>query len=453
MMGKDINKQQRLMIINLEEMIPEEHLLRAITKAVDFHFIHQKVEKLYALLGRKSIDPVVLIKMLLIGYLYGIPSERKLEEEVRLNIAYRWFLGMDLADKVPDHSTFSQNRRRRFNDSSVFQEIFDHIVGLCIEHGLVTGEVLVADSTHIKANASMKNAVKVTVTKTTSQYLAQLEEEASRYESKTNRQDENRRGRKPNQEPPKKEETRSLTDPDARMMSRPGKPRGFHYLSHTSIDPQYGIITDIHVTPGNVNDQEPIVERLKQQQTKYRFQIRKFGADKGYDFAQVHHGLAGLEIEGYIPSYKRKTDSDVFGVEQFSYDRSSDSYRCPNGKPLRFTHFNRQTKSIARIYASKAKDCRNCQAREGCFGTKMKTRIISRPIFQDSIEANQRRVFTDEYFRVQRLRRIWCEGTFGILKREHNLQKTFKRGIERVQEHCLMAALALNIKRMVRAMS
>jgi transposase len=156
MMNKVTEKQNRLMYINLDDYVPQVHLLRAIRKAIDFGFIYDKVRPLYSDVGRASIDPVLPIKMLLLGYLYGIPSERKLEEEVRLNLAYRWFLGLDLEDKVPDHSTFSQNRRRRFKQSGIFQEVFDHIVTVCVSKGLVTGEVIVTDSTHIKANASME---------------------------------------------------------------------------------------------------------------------------------------------------------------------------------------------------------------------------------------------------------------------------------------------------------
>lgn len=154
MMGINAATQYRFIYINLDDFVPQDHLLRQIDQLVDFSFIYQKVAHLYSPFGRRSIDPVLLMKMLLVGYLYGIDSERKLEEEVRLNIAYRWFLGLDLESPIPDHSTFSQNRRRRFKDNTTFQEIFDHVVRLCIEKGIVTGKVIVTVSTHIKASAS-----------------------------------------------------------------------------------------------------------------------------------------------------------------------------------------------------------------------------------------------------------------------------------------------------------
>lgn len=182
MMGRKDDYQSKLEFIDLNMIVPSNHILRQINEKIDFSFIYNKMEKYYSRLGRKSLDPVLLYKMLLIGYLFNVDSERELEQEVNLNIAYRWFLGLDLTDPVPDHSTFSQNRRRRFKDSTVFQEIFDDIVKLCIEKGLVTGEVIVTDSTHIKASASKSKVEKVTVEKTPSQYLNTIEIEAKKIE-------------------------------------------------------------------------------------------------------------------------------------------------------------------------------------------------------------------------------------------------------------------------------
>ncbi|MFD4706339.1 transposase [Gottfriedia sp. NPDC058432] len=182
MMGRKEDCQNKLEFIDLNDFVPSNHILRQIKDKIDFTFIYDKMEKYYSKLGRKSLDPVLLFKMLLLGYLFNIESERELEQEVILNIAYRWFLGLDLSDPVPDHSTFSQNRRRRFKDSSVFQEIFDHIISLCIEKGFVTGVVIVTDSTHIKASAAKEKVQRVVLEKTPSQYINTLEEEAKKIE-------------------------------------------------------------------------------------------------------------------------------------------------------------------------------------------------------------------------------------------------------------------------------
>lgn len=154
MLKRDNGTQQKMFFGTIEDLMPKEHFLRDLDRYVDFGFIYEKVEHLYAATGRPSIDPVVLVKMLLVGYLYGIDSERKLEQEISVNIAYRWFLGLELGDTVPDHSTISQLRRRKFRGTTVFQEIFDEVVRKCIEARLVSGKLLLTDSTHILANAN-----------------------------------------------------------------------------------------------------------------------------------------------------------------------------------------------------------------------------------------------------------------------------------------------------------
>jgi len=460
MLGKDEEKQCQFMYVNLDDFVPQDHLLRTIKRTIDFSFIYDKVKELYSPVGRRSVDPVLLVKMLLIGYWYGIPSERKLEQEVKLNLAYRWFLGLDLAEPVPDHSTISQNRRRRFKNSPLFQEIFDTIVSRCVAQGLVTGEVIVTDSTHIKASASKQRVEKILVEKTPTEYMKMLEQEAQRLEielqDKRNAAGKKKCGKKWQIEGRKvmREVVSSKTDPDAGYMNRPGKPIGFHYLSHTSIDAKHGIITDVHATAGNLNDHIPFVERVKVQKGKLGLPIRKIGADKGYDCAEVHHGLEQNGIEGYITPIDPDDDADVIHAGNFLYDQETDTFTCPKGKLLHFTNVDRPSETaIFKIYRAKTRDCKICPLRVRCFGKSAPHRRIKVPLFQVSIQRNRDRAHTPDYYSIQRLRRIWCEGTFGILKSQHNLEKTYRRGIVNVQEQCLLSASALNIKRMVKALA
>lgn len=451
MMGMDKDKQNQMMFINLDDLVPQDHLLRVIRQKIDFTFIYEKMQHLYSPIGRRSIDPVLLIKMLLIGYLYGIPSERKLEQDIVVNLAYRWFLGLDLSESIPDHSTLSQNRRRRFKDSKVFQEIFDHIVSDCISKGMVTGEVVVVDSTHIKANASIGRAEKAVVEKKPSEYFKDLEQEARRIESELNKDpNKKKRGKNP-KESPKKEVTQSKTDPEAGLLSRTNKPKGYHYLAHTTIDTKHGIITDIHVTAANINDHEPFTSRLKVQKEKFNLQIQKVGADKGYDRSPVHHALEKLEIEGYIAPLD--TEENHLKKSGFTYDNTKDIYRCMAEKTLRFSHVNFHTEKqlYAKIYASDSKDCKQCPLRSNCFGKTGTRKTINRPLFQEAKERNVVRSRSIQYRTIQKARRVWCEGSFGTMKRCHNLTYTYKKGIRNAIEHCLFSALALNIKRIVKA--
>jgi transposase len=168
--------QQQMEIVYIENLVPQDHILRKIDKYIDFSFIRGLTKDLYcANNGRPAIDPIVLFKMLFIGYLFGIRSERQLERDVEVNIAYRWFLGFSLTDKVPDHSTISQNRRRRFKDTDIAQQIFDNIVLQAISHKLVDGKILYTDSTHLKANANKRKLIEKEVNRSVKDYVEELD--------------------------------------------------------------------------------------------------------------------------------------------------------------------------------------------------------------------------------------------------------------------------------------
>lgn len=175
MLRSNREKQQAYEFVSIEELVPQDHLLRKVDKYIDFSFIDEKVRPLYcADNGRPAIDPVVLFKMIFLGYFYGIRSERQLEREIQTNLAYRWFLGLGLTDKVPDHTTISWNRRTRFKDTHIFQDIFDEIVLQAIQHRMVGGRVLVSDSTHVKANVNKHQYTKQQVLQNTREYMDEL---------------------------------------------------------------------------------------------------------------------------------------------------------------------------------------------------------------------------------------------------------------------------------------
>jgi len=175
MINKIDSTQQQLEVVYIENLVPQDHILRKINKHIDFNFIRELTKDLYCSNnGRPAFDPVVLFKMLFIGYLFGIRSERQLEKEIQVNVAYRWFLGFSLTDKIPDHSTISQNRIRRFKDTDIAQQIFDNIVKQAISHKLVDGKILYSDSTHLKANANKRKLVEKEVEKSVKEYVEEL---------------------------------------------------------------------------------------------------------------------------------------------------------------------------------------------------------------------------------------------------------------------------------------
>ncbi len=233
MLKKPAPEQAALEIVTLDSLVPKDHLLRKIDAEIDFSFIHDRVAGLYcADNGRPPLDPTCMFKALFIGYLFGVRSERQLVREIEVNVAYRWFLRLKLTDKIFDASTLSQNRRRRFNDVDVAQDIFDTIVEQALAHGLVDGTVLYTDSTHLKANANKGRYDVEKIAKSRSDYWADLDRaiEAER----------SLHGKKPlkekDREPVVKETKVSRTDADSGYMVRDGKPKGFFYLDHRTVD-------------------------------------------------------------------------------------------------------------------------------------------------------------------------------------------------------------------------
>ena len=440
MMKKDYGKQQKMIITSVEELMPQEHFLRDLEQLVDFSFIYQKVEDLYSKKGRNSIDPVIIIKMLLIGYLYGINSERKIEQEIKVNIAYRWFIGIDFDERVPDHSTISQLRRRKFRDSNIFQEIFDEIVIKCIETGLVTGKLLLTDSTHIKANATNNLRETITVEEKPSKYIQKLDEmaisEGLIKETSTK------------QITKTKEVVKSVTDPDCGVLNRPGKPKGFHYLSHQTCDGESGIVTDVYVTPANVSDNVPHSERITLQIEKFDLKTQEIGADAGYYSSEIHKEMLDRNIKTYIPINKKEIENDDnFSSLDFEYNEEKDCFLCPNNKCLTRKNYRRGKGTVK--FSTSIEDCRNCEFKEKCIGNQPKKVIEKAFNFKYTIKQNKN-VATERYFQVMRLRKIFSEGNFSHQKANHNLNNLKKRGNANVKEHCLLSACAFNLKRMVK---
>lgn len=280
--------QSELEFVCIDELVPSDHLLRKVDHHIDFSFIHDLVKDLYcANNGRPALDPTLMFKLLLVGYLFGIRSERQLIREVQVNVAYRWFLGLNLTDKVPDASTLSQNRRRRFNDSAVYQQIFDEIVVQAMKRNLVSGTVLYTDSTHLKANANKGKWVKAQAVSERQAYMDELDQAIE--------EDRLAHGKKPlppqSKEPETREIKQSKTDPESGFMTRDNKPKGFFYLDHRTVDAKANIITDVHVTAGNVHDAVPYLARLERQKQRFGFNVKCVGLDAGYHTTAISKGL------------------------------------------------------------------------------------------------------------------------------------------------------------------
>ncbi|MHC1682122.1 MAG: IS1182 family transposase [Clostridiaceae bacterium] len=447
MINERNNSQGQIEVVILENLVPQNHLLRLIDKYIDFSFIREITNDLYCLdNGRPAIDPIVLFKMLFIGYLYGVRSERQLVREIEVNVAYRWFLGYSLTEPIPTSSTISQNRRRRFRDSDVDQQIFDEIVRQAIKHGLVSGKVLYADSTHIKANAN-KNKLEVKeITVAPKEYLEQLDKDID--------EDREIHGKKPLKKKDHLVEHKSIkvskTDPESGYMFRDNKPKGFFYLDHRTVDSSENIITDVHVTPGNVNDVEPIISRVDAQKRKFGFEIHYIGLDAGYFTNLVLKELISREIMPAVAYRLGPHKKGLYTKTYFHYDKDEDLYYCPNNMALKYKTTTRQG---YREYESNSRNCSYCSLSEKCLSPKSDIRVIRRHVWEDAKDVTVRFMKTFQGKQIYKRRKETIERSFADSKNIHGLRYARFRGLRKVQEQCLLTAAVQNMKKIARALA
>lgn len=443
--------QHELEMVTLEELVPRDHLLRKIEAAVDFEFIRGKVAHLYcADNGRPALDPVVMFKLLFIGYLFGVRSERQLMREVQVNVAYRWFARFRLTDKVPDASTFSQNRRRRFTDTTVYQEIFDEIVRQAMGHGMVEGRVLYTDSTHLKANANRKKFDVVQVQQTPSAYLAELDaaveaDRAAHGKKPLRRGDDGDDGGSGPSTTQTREIKRSRTDPDSGYMVRDDKPKGFFYLDHRTVDAKHAIITDTHVTPASVHDSQPYLARLDRQRRRFGFEVQAVGLDAGYFTPAVCQGLEDRGVAGVMGYRTPNHKPGMFYKREYRHDAYRDEYVCPQGQALPYSTTNRLG---YREYKSSPELCRCCPVREKCTNSASAIKVVVRHVWERAKERIDARRLTEWGRRIYARRKETVERSFADAKQLHGHRYARMRGLRKVAEQCLLAAAAQNIKKM-----
>jgi transposase len=439
--------QQEMELVTIESLVPADHLLRKIEGTVDLEFIRERVRHLYCEdNGRPALDPVVLFKLLLIGYLFGIRSERQLMREVQCNAAYRWYLRLKLTDKVPDASTLSQNRRRRFRDSDVYQKLFDEIVELALKRGLVSGEVLYTDATHLKANANKNKFDVVRVEVKPQEYLAQLEQAIE-----DDRVAEGKRELKAATKGPKMKEIKvSRTDQEAGYMVREGKPKGFFYLDHRTVDAQHAIITDTHVTPATVHDSVPYLRRLDRQRKRFGFGVQAVGLDAGYATTAIAKGLEERGIYG-VTGYRQPNHGEgLFPKRKFRYDAERDVYVCPGQQLLVYRTTNREG---YRQYHSDARQCRDCPLRPQCTRSRSMVKVVTRHVWQAARDRMDSHRLQPRGKEIYERRKETVERSFADAKQLHGHRYARMRGLVNVREQCLLAATAQNIKKIALLLS
>lgn len=448
MLGEKQRSEPMFYYVRMEDIVPEGHLLRLVDQYIDFGFIKDKVRHLYSHTGRPSIDPEILLRMLLIGYLYGITSERRLCEEVKMHIGYRWFVGLSLEDKVPDHSTFSKNRHERFSENDVFQKIFDEIVQQCINKGLLTGKHLTVDSTYIRANASFKSLEPIVVEMKPKEYIEKLKEE-NPVEDKPWEPGEDypHRGKKISNET-----YRSKTDPDARLSRKSFRATTDLYYAATYVmDNKSRIVLGATIgEPDKKTDCDNALQEIRGIKWKYRINVESLGADKGYAAGEFLHNLINENIQPHIPiyEYQRHNHKDIYPRKKFTYDGTKDIFICPEGKELKYWGIHKRSRQY--VYRARKKDCTICPRKAEC--TKDRARSIGYHIYEESIDKARQLNKTKEYRISQRMRKR-IEELFGEAKEFMGLRTAKFRRLRFIREQVLMTATAQNIKRMVKLLT
>lgn len=431
---------------SLERHVPADHMLRAIDRFVDLEGVRAHVAPFYSQIGRPSIDPELLIRMLLVGYCFGIRSERRLCEEVHLNLAYRWFCRLGLEGDVPDHSTFSKNRHGRFRDCDLLRQLFETVVERCMAEGLVGGEGFAADASLIAADANRQRGVSGAeglpsgaTSRAVEEYLAVLDDAA--FGAAT----------------PVAPKFVSPADPAARWTGADKGPAYFAYSTNYLIDLDHAVIVDVEATTAirqaEVGAVRTMIERVDQ---RHDLKPRRLAADTAYGSAPMLDWLVNQRgIEPHIPVIdKSGRDDGTFARSDFVYDPAADTYSCPAGKTLKRNRRafskprpNAPPDDTYRYRAAKA-DCDACELKSRC-SPNTPARKVTRSIYEAARDRARDIARTDAYVTSRRERKK-VEMLFAHLKRILRLDRLRLRGPNGARDEFLLAATAQNLRKLAK---
>lgn len=449
MMGSQVAPAQLFYDFCLDNHVPDDHLLRRIDQFLDLESVRSELKPFYSTIGRPSIAPELMMRMLLVGYCMGIRSERRLCEEVHLNLAYRWFCRLGLDGKVPDHSTFSRNRHGRFRQSDILRHLFETVVERCLSEGLVGGEGFAVDASLIAADANKQRSIPgdewraadlgAGAGRAVREYLATLDDAAFGAASEVT---------------PK---FISPSDPAAQWTGAHKGHAFFAYATNYLIDTDHGVILDVEATRA-IRQAEVGAARTMIDRTEDRFALKPeyLAADSAYGSAA---NLAWLvkerEIAPHIPVFDKSNRTDgTFSRADFMFDPDANEYTCPGGK--RLVQFRRSyktprtgiTSAGTRLYRASQHDCKVCELKPQCC-PNMPCRKIPRDLNEDARDVARAIAETPEYER-SRHRRKKVEMLFAHLKRILRLGRLRLRGPSGARDEFLLAATAQNLRRLAK---
>lgn len=436
MQGRQAFDPQAKATIDLESFVVPDHFLRRVDRVLDLTFVHDLTAARYVTgKGRPSIDPEVFFRIQLVAYFYGIRSERRLCQELRDNLAYRWFCRLPLHEDVPDHSSLTRIRDRLGEE--IFAQVFQRIVEQCKRKKLVHQDCRVmTDATLIEADAALDS-------------LVHNDPEIARQEADA------LRGRTKSMERPARRKLSnsthtSRTDPDATLAQKRGTPRQLKYKVHQSIDGDSRVVLDTHVTTGGRHDNQPFLEQLQRIADQHGIRVVEAIADRGYGSAAIIRKLREHGTKTSIPLWSGRVGKSKHLESGLVYEKQRDRFRCPAGKylypsPTLYENYKR--------YVSQPNDCRQCDQSTSCTAKRKQRsshqRFVLRSLDQDLFEEVQAQM-RDPTFGEIMSERMWkIEGLFAEAKRNHNLSRAKYRGRAKVQIQAYLSAMAQNLKRLV----
>ena len=450
MLGRqEIGQGQFFYTFDLDKVVPPDHLVRQIDGLLDLSWVHKELAPFYSHTGRPSIDPVLMIRMLIVGYVFALRSERRLCAEVQVNLAYRWFCKLGIEDNIPDHSVFCRARRERFRTSDALRRVFEGVVALCISTGLVGGEAFSIDASLIKADVDKMKRLPgdqpiswpkaEEASHAVREYIAALDAASDDQIGDGGDGDgSSQSGHRRN--PPKEV---SLTDPQATWVTRPGVDPFFAYLT----DNKAGIILDAVGTRAN-RAVEIAVTQTMVDRVERRFDLRpqRLAGDTAYGAVRLLKWLVDRNITPHVPVWDKSARPDgTFSRADFAFDRERNLYVCPGGAELTSTG-NIDQGHIVYYRASKA-DCSRCSLKPKC--TTAIVRKITRDLNED-VRDRVRALANTEAFQQSRRERKKVEMRFAHMKRILRLDRLRLRGLNGVRDEVLLTATAQNLRRLAK---
>ncbi len=438
MMGEAVGRQDRLFYeFDLEDLVPPDHLLRKIDAVLDLSWLRAELKPHYSDSGRPSICPELMIRMLLVGYCYSIRSERRLCQEVKLNMAYRWFCRLGLEDKVPDHSTFSVNRHGRFRDSDILRKVFEEVVCGCMAAGLVGGEGFAVDASVIEADASRYQRVKGAEIDWSEEQLSRraIKEFVDALESED-----------PPINPSQNPKAMSPTDPAAAWTTRGRHKVMFGYSLNYLIDMENAVILDVEATPTRISKEvdaaETMVERVEE---RFALKPEHLAGDVAYGTGEMLGWLVERDIDPHIPVWDRSAvaPQGKFTRADFAYDEERDLYICPGGKELKTSGTVHAGTTIK--YIAKRSDCASCPLKPQC--TSGRERRVQRDVNQEARDYTQSLMQTEDYVASSGERKK-IETLFGEAKSILSMVRLRLRGLTGARDEFLLTATLQNLKRL-----